>query len=254
MPFAYEGAQLRTLVVEGEPAFIANDVCTILDIRNSRDALARLDDDEKGVVTTDTLGGPQQMAYVTEAGLYGLVFTSRKTEARTFKRWVTHEVLPTIRKTGSYGIATSIPADYPAALEEAARQARRAIEAEAKIAELEPRAEVAAKLLDADGDLSVRDAAQALTRAGVKTGQGRLFAELYRRHWISRAGDGRWRVIQSAIETGYMSVLPQSHYHPKTGDLVMDPPQPRVTPKGLQRLLSDLSDATTPALPIGGTR
>ncbi|MCH9729826.1 MAG: phage regulatory protein/antirepressor Ant [Actinomycetia bacterium] len=109
-----------------------------------------------------------------------------------------------------------------------------------RIAELEPKAEIADKFLDAEGDLSVRDAAQSLTRAGVKVGGQRLFAALEHKGWIRRAaGDGRYRVIQSAIETGYMSVLPQSHYHPKTGVLVLDPPQPRVTPKGLQRLLTE---------------
>lgn len=110
-----------------------------------------------------------------------------------------------------------------------------------QIAELEPRAAVADKILDATGDLSVRDAAQSLTRAGIKVGQNRLFAVLDKQcRWISRAaGDGRYRVMQSAIEAGWMSVIPQSHYHPKTGVLVLDPPQPRVTPKGLQRLLAD---------------
>lgn len=133
-----------------------------------------------------------------------------------------------------------IPQTYAAALRAAADQTERAELAEAKVAELEPKAEVADRLLDADGDLSVRDAAQALTRAGIKVGATRLFAELERRRWIKRGGeDGRCRVLQSAIETGYMSVLPQSHYHPKTGVLVLDPPQPRVTPKGIQRLLAD---------------
>lgn len=114
----------------------------------------------------------------------------------------------------------------------------------ARVAELEPKAEVADKLLDATGDLSVRDAAQSLTRAGIKVGERRLFAELEGRGWISRSvGDGRYRVKQPAIETGYMSVIPQSHYHPKTGVLVLDPPQPRVTPKGLQKLLADYSHA-----------
>jgi phage antirepressor YoqD-like protein len=118
--------------------------------------------------------------------------------------------------------------------------ARRVEELTQRVAELEPRAQVATKLLDADGDLSVRDAAQILTRAGIKVGEGRLFSALALKGWIKRAlGDGRYRVMQSALETGYMSVIPQSHYHPKTGVLVLDPPQPRVTPKGLQRLLSD---------------
>lgn len=122
--------------------------------------------------------------------------------------------------------------------------ARRVAELSEKVAELEPKAQVADQLLDAEGDLAVKDAAQSLTRAGVKTGGGRLFGDLARRGWIYRApGDGRWRVKQAAIETGYMSVLPQSHYHPKTGVLVLDPPQPRVTPKGLQRLLVDYGGA-----------
>lgn len=114
-------------------------------------------------------------------------------------------------------------------------------EKDERIAELEPKAEVADRLLNAEGDLSVRDAAQALTRAGVKVGQNRLFAALEKQYgWISRSpGDGRYRVKQTAIESGWMSVIPQSHYHPKTGVLVLDPPQPRVTPKGLQRILTD---------------
>jgi phage antirepressor YoqD-like protein len=115
----------------------------------------------------------------------------------------------------------------------------------ARVAELEPQAAVATKLLDAEGDLSVRDTAQVLTRGGVKTGAGRLFTVLEAKGWIKRAiGDRRYRVMQYALERGYMSVIPQSHYHPKTGELVLDPPQPRVTPKGLQRLLSDLGDAS----------
>lgn len=124
---------------------------------------------------------------------------------------------------------------------------QRAEIAQAKVAELEPKALVAEKLLDAEGDLSVRDAAQALTRAGVKVGQNRLFAELERRKWVARAkGDGRYRPIQSAIESGFMSVLPQSHYHPRSGVLVLDPPQPRITPKGLQRLLAAYDHSGNP--------
>lgn len=119
--------------------------------------------------------------------------------------------------------------------------ARRVEALTAKVAELEPQAAIATKLLDAEGDLSVSDTAQVLTRAGIKTGGGRLFKYLeFSKRWIRRASDGRYRVQQTAIEAGYMSVLPQSHYHPKTGELVLDPPQPRVTPKGLQRLLSDM--------------
>lgn len=241
MPFTYEGTPVRTVIIDGEPWFVARDICNIIGLPNLSMAMQRLAEDEKGVNRIDTPGGPQDMAVVSESGMYALVLRSDKERAVEFRRWVTSEVLPQIRKTGSYS-AVELTEDelIHRALEVSTRRVAALTE---RVAELEPKAQVAEKLLDADGDLSVRDTAQALTRAGVKTGQGRLFTELARRRWISRAGDGRWRVMQAAIETGYMSVLPQSHYHPKTGELVMDPPQPRVTPKGLQRLLRDLDGA-----------
>jgi prophage antirepressor-like protein len=102
--FSYEGRQVRTIVKDGQPYFVARDVCDILEVNNYRDAGARLDDDEKDVVLTDTLGGPQDMIAVNEPGLYSLVLGSRKPEAKAFKRWITHEVLPTIRQTGGYSV------------------------------------------------------------------------------------------------------------------------------------------------------
>lgn len=112
--------------------------------------------------------------------------------------------------------------------------------ANAKIAELEPKAEFADTILDASGDYEVGDAAKVLSRSGVTTGRGRLFDDLEGRGWIYRhQGDRRWRVKQPAIDSGYMTELPQSHYHPKTGIRVLDPPQPRVTPKGITRILKD---------------
>ena len=110
MPFIYDGNQVRTVVIEGQPWFVAKDICEILDHSNSRMAVERLDDDEKGVSIVDTLGGPQEMATVNEPGLYSLILGSRKPEAKSFKRWVTHEVIPAIRKTGSYAIQSATPA------------------------------------------------------------------------------------------------------------------------------------------------
>ena len=96
--------QVRTVTKDGEPWFVAADVCRALEVGNSRQALSRLDDDEKGVISTDTPGGEQKMSIVNEPGLYSLVLGSRKPEAKNFKRWITHEVIPSIRKTGSYSI------------------------------------------------------------------------------------------------------------------------------------------------------
>lgn len=101
---------VRYEMIDGEPWFVANDVCNILGIVNSRDALSRLEDDEKGVGITDTLGGKQEMNIVNESGLYNLIFQSRKPEAKKFRKWVTSEVLPSIRKTGKYDIRKSIKA------------------------------------------------------------------------------------------------------------------------------------------------
>ncbi|MBQ7600028.1 MAG: phage antirepressor [Clostridia bacterium] len=97
-----EFGRMRTFLKNGEPWFVAVDVCRALDIRNNRDALSRLDDDEKGVDLIDTPGGKQKATVVNESGLYTLVMGSRKPETKAFKRWVTHEVIPSIRKYGAY--------------------------------------------------------------------------------------------------------------------------------------------------------
>ncbi|WP_094555478.1 Bro-N domain-containing protein [Synechococcus sp. 1G10] len=115
VPFEFEGLQVRVITDEkGQPWFVAADVCSVLGIGNPRQAMSRLDDDEKGVISTDTPGGEQVMTTVNEPGLYNLVIGSRKPEARRFKRWVTHEVLPTIRRTGRYAIPGALAA-LPAA-------------------------------------------------------------------------------------------------------------------------------------------
>lgn len=93
---------IRTVVQDGEPWFVAKDVCEALELDNVSRAVERLDDDEKGITSIHTLGGEQDMLTVNEPGLYTLILGSRKPEAKAFKRWVTHEVLPAIRKTGRY--------------------------------------------------------------------------------------------------------------------------------------------------------
>ncbi|MBN6739136.1 Bro-N domain-containing protein [Acidithiobacillus sp. MC6.1] len=117
IPFEYEGCKIRVITDDaGEPWWVAVDVCRVLGIANARDALARLDDDEKGVVQADTLGGKQNINTINESGLYSLTLSCRKPEAKGFKRWITHEVLPTLRKTGTYSTGNgrakkSSPAD-----------------------------------------------------------------------------------------------------------------------------------------------
>lgn len=112
--FDFEQHAVRVVSSEdGEPWFVASDVLAALTL--DRKALERLDDDEKGVNTIHTPGGKQDMVLVSEAGLYTLIFTSRKDEAKRFRRWVMHEVLPAIRRTGAYAIQAPA-ANPPAAI------------------------------------------------------------------------------------------------------------------------------------------
>lgn len=101
MPFDYGDHLLRVISTE-PPQFVAKDVCEILTIQNHRDAIAGIDDDEKGVERVYTPGGPQKVLTLYEAGFYTILIRSNKPEAKPFRRWVTHEVLPSIRKTGFY--------------------------------------------------------------------------------------------------------------------------------------------------------
>lgn len=227
----------------------APQVARALGFRQALDLTRSIPETEKGYELVRTPGGEQRMGYLTEAGFYralGQRQAARIADAELrerverFQSWVFGTVLPEIRRTGSYSPTPALTEDE-IVHHALAITAKRVEQLTERVAELEPKAEVAERILDAEGDLSVRDAAQSLTRAGIKVGQNRLFNTLEKRYgWIGRSpADGRYRVKQAAIEAGYMSVIPQSHYHPKTGVLVLDPPQPRVTPKGLQRILVD---------------
>lgn len=101
--FNFEAHEIRKVEMNDEPAWVGADVCEILGYANAPQAIGFLDEDEKGICRVDTLGGPQEMLVVNESGLYHLIFKSRKKEAVRFRKWVTAELLPTIRKTGQYG-------------------------------------------------------------------------------------------------------------------------------------------------------
>lgn len=101
--FDYNETPIRTVQNDGEVWWVLADICKVLGLSNSRKAATQIDDDEKGVTFSDTVGGRQKVTIVNEPGLYSLILRSNKPEAKAFKRWVTHEVLPAIRRNGSYG-------------------------------------------------------------------------------------------------------------------------------------------------------
>lgn len=189
--------QVRIIPVDGKLMFVAKDVCDCLEITKHRDAISRLDSDERGSVKLDTPGGKQDIAAINEYGLYSLVLSSRKPEAKDFKRWITHDVIPAIRKTGSYSMV--IPQTLPEALrayadEVESHNATKAIVAqqEQQIAEFKPVKDYVDKILSsksclaitqiaADYGLSAQELNKILHEAGLQRKVGDQWI-LYKQH------------------------------------------------------------------------
>ena len=166
VPFSYGDLPLRAINRDGEAWLVGRDICAILDIADARSSLNLLDPDERdSVPVTDALGRQQDTIIISEAGFYSLVLRSRKPEAIPFRRWVTHEVLPAIRKTGGY---SQPPVDVAAISRRDLAQwliesEDRAAAAEAQVAELAPKADLADTYLIADGGTRlIREAAKLL--------------------------------------------------------------------------------------------
>lgn len=127
VPFDFGSHRVRVVMMDGDPWFVAADVCGALAHTNPTMAVAGLDQDERGLSIVETPSGQQQMVTVNEPGLYSLILRSRKPEAKAFKRWITHEVLPAIRKTGAYALEQLTPAEV------LLRQAQQLVDQERRI-------------------------------------------------------------------------------------------------------------------------
>lgn len=219
---------------DGEPMFVAKDVCTALEVKNSRDAIARLDTDERGVVLIDTPGGEQQMQAVNEAGLYVLVLSSRKPEAKAFKRWVTHEVLPALRRDGGYMVARDeTPEELMArALKAADATLARVRDENARLTRrnqvLEPKAAFFDSVMESDGLISVRAAAKVLKSYDREMGERRLRQMLRDACYLEKRTRS---ATAAAIGRGYMKERPFAITH-SDGRREMDH-YGCLTPKGL---------------------
>lgn len=213
--FEFKGAALRTLTDEnGEPWFVAKDVCDVLELSNVGQALARLDDDEKSSITlNDRTPGNPNRAIVSESGLYALVLASRKPEAHEFKRWVTHEVLPQIRKTGGY-IPTSesdsdedIMARAVLVAQKTIKQKNQQIaEQQTRIVELEPKARFADAVAASDGTCLIGELAKMLRQNGLNIGQNRLFEILRQDGYLGKTGSNRNVPTQKAMDLGLFRI------------------------------------------------
>lgn len=167
--FQFDLHTVRVVPRNGEPWWVAADVAAALGIAKVRNTIADWGPEDRGAYTMGTPGGPQSVIVLSESGLYRLIFQSRRPEAERFRRWVTRDVLPAIRKTGQYG-NFAIPRNYAEALQVAADQAKRADNAEAERDELVYERQ---RWLDAEGCSSMKAAA-----AMLGTGRNRFFRKL----------------------------------------------------------------------------
>ena len=189
--FTYEGMPLRTVEKDGEIWWVLKDVCGVLGIVKTDRVAARLDDDEKGAHLVSTPSGNQNMTIVNEPGLYSVILRSDKPEAKNFKRWVTHEVLPSIRRTGSYSLAQAQPMT-PAQLLAAQAQVlvemeQRMDQMQAHAAALESKVDTAMKAFSrpaadhwtSDTDKAIKELCE-VQLLSVTATKGRMYAELER--------------------------------------------------------------------------
>ena len=200
---------LRAIMKGGEPWFVAADVCRALEIGNPSQALARLDDDEKITTLISNEGaasGKSSMAFVNEPGLYALVLGSRKPEAKAFKRWITHVVIPAIRKHGGYLTAEKVEEALlnPDVLIRLAtelkdeRETRRALES--KVAEDAPKVLFAQAVEQAENSILVGDLAKLIKQNGTDIGQKRLFERLRAEGYLGTRGENYNMPTQRAME------------------------------------------------------
>lgn len=137
--FQFGFSDVRVVLVDSEPWLIAGDVCDVLGLGNVSKACERLDEDEKGITSSDTLGGNQDVLIISESGFYRLVMTSRKPEVRKFQKWVTSVVIPSIRKTGSYSIAPEIPVSKQLLIEQSKTVAQNVVDIQQLLGGSQPR-------------------------------------------------------------------------------------------------------------------
>lgn len=256
--FDFRGASLRTLTdEEGEPWFVLKDCMSILDLGNPTETVKMFDDDEFSTTEViDSIGRRQQAYIISEPGLYRLVMRSRKPEAKEFQRWVTHEVLPQIRKTGGY-IPTSETDDDMTILAKAVMIGQRTMEAQkqqiasqqSRIVELEPKARFADAVAASDGTCLVGELAKMLRQNGMDIGQNRLFRLLQADGYLGKSGSNRNVPTQRAMDLGLFRIKETTVTHADGHTTVSR--TPKVTGKGQRYFIDRYWSRAQPTLEAG---
>lgn len=256
--FDFKGASLRTLTDEaGEPWFVLKDCMSILDLGNPTETVKMFDEDEFSTAEViDSIGRRQQAYIISEPGLYRLVMRSRKPEAKEFQRWVTHEVLPAIRKTGGY-IPTTAADDDMTILAKAVMIGQRTMEAQkqkiaeqqTRIVELEPKARFADAVAASDGTCLVGELAKMLRQNGMDIGQNRLFRLLQADGYLGKSGSNRNVPTQRAMDLGLFRIKETTVTHADGHTTVSR--TPKVTGKGQRYFIDRYWGRAQPSLEAG---
>lgn len=249
--FNFNAATLRTLTDNaGDPWFVAKDVCDILGI-DTNHLSESLESDEMNtlrITEGNTRGNPNK-TIISEPGLYRLIMRSRKPEAKAFQRWVTHEVLPQIRKAGGY-IPTTDADDDMTILAKAVLVAQKTIEfknqqlraKDAQIKELEPKAQALDAFTDVEDRLLVREAAKVLSNAGNPISEKQLREWMTANDWIYKH-NGSWHATAKHCTAGHLvMVMSTKHGTKADGTKFAFPPTVRITRKGLALLHTRLGE------------
>lgn len=256
--FDFRGASLRTLTdEEGEPWFVLKDCMSILDLGNPTETVKMFDDDEFSTTEViDSIGRRQQAYIISEPGLYRLVMRSRKPEAKEFQRWVTHDVLPQIRRTGGY-IPTSESDSDEDIMARAVLVARKTIERknqqiasqQSRIVELEPKARFADAVAASDGTCLVGELAKMLRQNGMDIGQNRLFRLLQADGYLGKSGSNRNVPTQRAMDLGLFRIKETTVTHADGHTTVSR--TPKVTGKGQRYFIDRYWSRAQPSLEAG---
>lgn len=230
-----EFGEIRTITKDDEPWFVASDICRSLDLSNPTMAMQRIDDDEKAKFNLGLSGGETNC--VNEYGLYSLALASRKKEAKDFKRWITHEVLPSIRKNGGYIAGQETMSDDElmakallVANNKIAERDKIIEQKQARIEQMKPKEIFADAVATSHTSILVGDLAKLICQNGVQIGQKRLFVWLRDRGYLIKSGSSYNMPTQRYIEQGLFEIKESNLVNPDGSVRITR--TPKVTGKG----------------------
>lgn len=230
-----EFGEIRTITKDDEPWFVASDICRSLDLSNPTMAMQRIDDDEKAKFNLGLSGGETNC--VNEYGLYSLALASRKKEAKDFKRWITHEVLPSIRKNGGYIAGQETMSDDElmakallVANNKIAERDKIIEQKQARIEQMKPKEIFADAVATSHTSILIGDLAKLICQNGVQIGQKRLFVWLRDRGYLIKSGSSYNMPTQRYIEQGLFEIKESNLVNPDGSVRITR--TPKVTGKG----------------------